>query len=154
MRQYANLNEVAVDFGIYAEEYTAADSRFSQNPRPDNLLIGRWAARRPRPSSMAACCRRPEQLMSTPIPATRRSMSTSRCVRIPRWVASLQSHDGNWDGDPSKYSYQWKRAANNIGTDAPTYTVVDADVGASITCVVTASNILGHVPKRRRPTRW
>jgi hypothetical protein len=37
-------------------------------------------------------------------------------------------------------SYQWKRGATNIGTNATTYTLVAADAGQNITCVVTATN--------------
>lgn len=40
-------------------------------------------------------------------------------------------------------SYQWKRGAANIGTNANTYTLVSADAGQSITCVVTATNAAG-----------
>lgn len=42
-------------------------------------------------------------------------------------------------------SYQWKRGATNIGTNASTYTLVQADAGntSNITCVVTATNAAG-----------
>ena len=42
-------------------------------------------------------------------------------------------------------SYQWKRGATNIGTNATTYTLVAADAGntSNITCVVTATNAGG-----------
>ena len=42
-------------------------------------------------------------------------------------------------------SYQWKRGATNIGTNASTYTLVQADAGntSNITCVVTATNAVG-----------
>jgi hypothetical protein len=42
-------------------------------------------------------------------------------------------------------SYQWKRGATNIGTNADTYTLVQADAGntSNITCVVTATNAGG-----------
>lgn len=43
MRSYANISEVAADFGTTAEEYQAADLWFAQTPSPDNLFIGRWA---------------------------------------------------------------------------------------------------------------
>jgi hypothetical protein len=53
---------------------------------------------------------------------------------------------GLWIGVPTSYSYQWKRdGATNIGSNAATYTLVSADVGANhkITCVVTATNAQG-----------
>jgi hypothetical protein len=42
-------------------------------------------------------------------------------------------------------SYQWKRGATNIGTNASTYTLVQDDAGntSNITCVVTATNAGG-----------
>jgi hypothetical protein len=43
MRKYADISEVASDFGTVAPEYLAATLWFGQSPRPDNLNIGRWA---------------------------------------------------------------------------------------------------------------
>jgi hypothetical protein len=42
-------------------------------------------------------------------------------------------------------SYQWKRGATDIGADSETYTLVAADVGATITITVTAENCTGSV---------
>jgi len=55
----------------------------------------------------------------------------------------LTTTDGTWSGSPTSYSYQWKRGATNIGTNANTYTLVSADAGLNITCVVTATNAIG-----------
>ena len=57
----------------------------------------------------------------------------------------LNCTKGNWDGmeGSSGYAYQWKRGATNIGTNSADYTVVAADQGNDITCVVTASNAHG-----------
>jgi hypothetical protein len=44
LRQYADLDGVASDFGTTAPEYLAADLFFSQSPQPSILYIGRWAA--------------------------------------------------------------------------------------------------------------
>jgi hypothetical protein len=55
----------------------------------------------------------------------------------------LTTTNGTWTGTaPITYSYQWKRGATNIGTNASTYTLVAADAGntSNITCVVTATN--------------
>jgi len=41
-RRYANISEVARDFDTDSEEFLAAEVWFSQNPRPDNVMIGRW----------------------------------------------------------------------------------------------------------------
>ena len=54
-------------------------------------------------------------------------------------------NDGTWTGDsPITYSYQWKRNGTNIiGETNSTYTTVLADSGQTITCEVTATNIVG-----------
>lgn len=44
LRQYADLDGVAADFGTTAPEYLAADLFFSQSPQPSILYIGRWAS--------------------------------------------------------------------------------------------------------------
>jgi len=58
----------------------------------------------------------------------------------------LTTDDGTWTGSPTSYDYQWKRGATNIGTNANTYALVNADAGQSITCVVTATNAGGSTP--------
>jgi surface protein len=58
----------------------------------------------------------------------------------------LSTTNGTWTGSPTSYAYQWKRGATNIGTNANTYTLVNADAGQSITCVVTATNAGGSTP--------
>lgn len=51
---------------------------------------------------------------------------------------------GNWDGEPTTYSYQWiSDGAMNIGSDAADYTVTSNDIGKTLTCVVTATNGMG-----------
>jgi hypothetical protein len=56
----------------------------------------------------------------------------------------LTTTDGTWDGIPTPtFAYQWKRGVTNVGTNATTYTLVAADAGQSITCVVTATNAGG-----------
>lgn len=63
----------------------------------------------------------------------------------------LSVTDGTWTGTPSPtFTYQWRRDTgsgfNNIGSATNnTYTLVTADVGADIDCVVTATNIAGSV---------
>jgi hypothetical protein len=55
----------------------------------------------------------------------------------------LTTTNGTWANSPTSFSYQWKRGATNVGTNATTYTLVSADAGQSITCVVTATNAGG-----------
>jgi len=58
----------------------------------------------------------------------------------------LTTTNGTWTGSPSSYAYQWKRGATNIGTNTNTYTLVSADAGTNITCIVTATNANGSTP--------
>ena len=58
----------------------------------------------------------------------------------------LTTTDGTWSGSPTSFSYQWKRGATNIGTNANTYTLLTADASTNITCVVTATNASGSTP--------
>ena len=55
---------------------------------------------------------------------------------------------GNWVGQPTSYTYQWKRdGTTNIGTtnsSTSPYTLIAADIGGhQIACVVTATNASG-----------
>jgi hypothetical protein len=50
---------------------------------------------------------------------------------------------GNWTGEPTNYAYQWQRDGMGGLQGSESYVVVDADVGHSITCVVTATNAAG-----------
>lgn len=50
---------------------------------------------------------------------------------------------GTWSGSPT-YTYQWYRGASAIGSaTSSSYTLVTADVGQNIKCVVTATNFSG-----------
>jgi lysophospholipase L1-like esterase len=57
----------------------------------------------------------------------------------------LSASSGTWTGTATiTYAYQWQRSGGNIsGATANSYTLVTADIGASITVVVTATNIAG-----------
>ena len=56
----------------------------------------------------------------------------------------LTSTTGTWTGSlPITYAYQWKRGATNVGTNSSTYTTVAADIGSTMTVVVTATNTAG-----------
>lgn len=58
---------------------------------------------------------------------------------------TLSSTVGTWTGNPAPtYTRQWRRGATDIaGATGTTYTLVEADVGQTITCVVTATNSEG-----------
>ena len=42
-------------------------------------------------------------------------------------------------------SYQWKRGAAEVGTDSATYTLVEVDIGQTLTCTVTSSVQTGTI---------
>ena len=58
---------------------------------------------------------------------------------------TLSSTTGTWTGTPTPtFSYQWRRGGVDIGgATSSTYTLVSADAGQNITCVVTATNTAG-----------
>jgi hypothetical protein len=58
---------------------------------------------------------------------------------------TLTTTTGTWTGSPTPtFTYQWQRAGSNIGgATSNTYTLVDADAGNAIRCVVTGTNAAG-----------
>jgi hypothetical protein len=64
MRAYADITEVAAEFGVASEEYAAADLWFAQAPSPHILYIGRWVNDES-----------PAQLMGAPIAPVNQMMS-------------------------------------------------------------------------------
>jgi hypothetical protein len=80
-------------------------------------------------------------IIATPIPAN----TTAPAITGTSTIGStLSCSNGIWSNSPTGYSYQWKRSGINI-TNATTssYITVTADVGNTITCVVTAVNNTG-----------
>ena len=58
----------------------------------------------------------------------------------------LSTTDGTWTGAATiTFTYQWQRNGSNIGSaTSSTYTLVDADAGNPIRCVVTGTNGVGN----------
>jgi hypothetical protein len=50
---------------------------------------------------------------------------------------------GNWNGEPTSYGYQWRRGNTPVGSGENTYTCTELDVGYEISCIVTATNLVG-----------
>jgi hypothetical protein len=50
---------------------------------------------------------------------------------------------GNWTEDPYEYAFQWQQDGVDIPYTTSTYVVLAGDSGHSLTCVVTATNLLG-----------
>jgi hypothetical protein len=57
--------------------------------------------------------------------------------------STLSCTTGTWTGNPASfsYAYQWRRSGSNIsGANSSSYTLVSADVGTTLNCVVAATN--------------
>ena len=62
----------------------------------------------------------------------------------PEVTIAVSCTTGTWTGDPTiTYAYQWKRGGTNVGTDSSSYTPVVGDIGATLQCVVMATNGAG-----------
>ena len=62
---------------------------------------------------------------------------------VTQAVDLLSCTMGEWTGEPTTYSYQWKVDGAVVGTDAATHTVASADAGKAASCIVTATNAMG-----------
>jgi hypothetical protein len=69
--------------------------------------------------------------VNTTLPAVTQAADTLTCTM------------GEWTGEPTTYSYQWKVDGTVVGTDAATHTVTSADAGKAASCIVTATNAMG-----------
>ena len=58
----------------------------------------------------------------------------------------LTVNNGTWTGDNLTYTYQWYSSTLITGATNSTYTILAADVGYPIYCIVTASNTAGQIP--------
>ena len=67
---------------------------------------------------------------------------------------TLTTTDGTWTGTPSpSFTYQWQRVSTNIGgATSSTYVLVTADVGNTVRCVVTATNVVSAVSANSNST--
>lgn len=56
----------------------------------------------------------------------------------------LSCSTGTWDNSPTSYVWQWRRNGVNIsGSTGGSYTLIESDVGQTITCRITATNVVG-----------
>ena len=60
--------------------------------------------------------------------------------------ATLTCWEGAWDNSPTSFTFQWQRNGTVSVGSGSTYVPIDADVGQSIRCIVTAFNSGGIVP--------
>jgi hypothetical protein len=57
--------------------------------------------------------------------------------------STLNCTMGNWQNEPTSYTYAWKSNGTDLTVTGDTYIVVASDAGHSITCIVTAVNAIG-----------
>jgi hypothetical protein len=51
---------------------------------------------------------------------------------------------GEWTGEPSSYFYNWQSDGVDVGDGTNPYAITAADIGKTVTCVVTATNAAGQ----------
>jgi hypothetical protein len=79
-----------------------------------------------------------------PITAVPAVVAAPAITGRPTAGATLTCPEGSWSNDPTAFSYQWSRNGTPIaGATGPFYTVASIDEGATLTCLVTASNAVG-----------
>lgn len=68
--------------------------------------------------------------------------------------STLTTTNGTWTGVPTPtFTYQWQRVTTNIsGATSSTYIPVQADVGSTLRCVVTATNVISAVSANSNST--
>jgi len=50
---------------------------------------------------------------------------------------------GNWTGEPTSYSYEWRADTTSVLGTGDTYVVDEVAVGHEVVCLVTATNAFG-----------
>jgi hypothetical protein len=83
----------------------------------------------------------PEYPLNSVLPSI--SGSATQGSILTAAVGTWSTLDAYTDSGTLSYSYQWKSAGVNVGTNSNQYTSQLSDVGKAITCVVTASNLRG-----------
>lgn len=79
----------------------------------------------------------------TPTPSAPVNLSLPVITGTRTKGQTLTVSSGAWLNSPTSYDVQWKSNGVNVGTNLNTYALVAGDVGATITCVVTATNAVG-----------
>jgi hypothetical protein len=57
--------------------------------------------------------------------------------------STLNCTMGNWEGEPTSYTYEWQADTTNVLGSGDTYVVDEVAVGHEVVCVVTATNPYG-----------
>lgn len=78
-----------------------------------------------------------------PPPVTNPPVNTAAPV-VAQVDPNLTCTTGTWDNAPASYAYQWSKDDGTIiGGNYMNYPIAFADVGAVISCTVTATNAIG-----------
>lgn len=88
-----------------------------------------------------------QEALNVPQPPTEAPTEAPTVVDVPYVSANGQQANctmGNWKGEPTSYAYAWQRDGEPIsGATSADYTMVSADSGEPIGCIVTATNGIG-----------
>ncbi len=135
-RQYASSAGFPI-FDAYAIPQLHAplaefyDDNIHPNPAGNRLIAQEFAATVANPGSR--------------IP---RSLSRPAITGTAKQGSVLTASRGSWAFTPASYSYQWMRGATDIaGATSATRVLQAADVGANLSCRVTASNVHGSAER-------
>lgn len=61
----------------------------------------------------------------------------------PNPESTLSVYEGDWTNNPTGFGYRWYVNNNLVGNE-PTYSVVEADLGFYLKCIVSAANEVGR----------
>ena len=129
-----NVNGSRVALGFIAAKYLGTQGLldFGQNfwdilvPKSRDRLLTRSTNYKGPPAGTVPVNTTPPQITPLTSPSTE--------------PAALLCSQGNWTNSPTTFHYLWKSSGTTVGTDSNTYTTTLTDVGATMTCIVTAVN--------------
>ena len=80
---------------------------------------------------------------SAVVPPAERAPVNTAVPYVSQAGAAANCTMGEWTGEPTSYAYQWQMDGANIPGDGASLPLTSADLGHTVTCVVTATNAHG-----------
>lgn len=141
----ANTGTVALTYTNNAQNISNATGLNALNAYASLLVVSN-------PGGTAAKVLTTTLLETTPTSVAPTNVTLPTISGTPQSGNTLTATTGTWNNNPSAYSYQWFAGTTPRGTNSPNYTLVDADVGLTITVSVTASNSFVSATATSLPT--